>query len=262
MRLQKQGGDNLPWLEAWEEISAHPDRLLARSLLDDAAARTLRRIGEAETVGWSWSAGKDSLGLAAVLEHAGLLDLPGMGRWTALEFPEFLDWSRENAPESVTVEVDEEINLQWLVGRPTLLFPERNVSRWFEFVQKRAQRQFARARGMDLLIGGWRRADGNYLGQAGREFEYVAPQGFTKFSPIAQWSHEDLLHVLAYSGTTMPPIYDYPRGFVLGTGPWPSRQRHPLGLLASWQEIYQVAPQLVLDAASAEIPSARTFLES
>lgn len=258
---RKQSSTQAHWLRVWQEIQASPDTPRAMQLLDEAAERTLSRIPQ-NGVGWCWSGGKDSLALEAVLNHAGLLGtLPGMGALTQLEFPDFAQWCHDHAPRNVKIWTNYRINIDWLMQRPDYLFPAKNASRWFTPVQKAAQRTFARQNDLRMLIGGWRAQDGNYLGQGGRTYEYTTPEGIIKYSPIAQWAHEDLLHVIAHTGMELPPIYDYPRGFPVGTGPWPARPRLN-SISESWHEIYGIDHRLVEQAHEAGMVSASKFLET
>lgn len=259
---RKKGSSQSEWTLVWNEIRKNPDHARSTRLLDDAAQRTIDRLKQVERAGWAWSGGKDSIGLEAVLEHAGLSgSLQGTLGMTRLEFPEFTEWCDANLPENVSKEVNGRIDLAWLKAKPTMLFPAQNASKWFPLVQKATQRRFAKQHRLEVMIGGWRGQDGNYLGSGDREYEYVTPQGFTKYSPIAQWTHEDLLHVIAHSGKQLPPIYDYPRGFPVGTGPWPSRPRLD-SLKESWSEIYGIESSLVHEAAEAGLRSASRFLRN
>ena len=40
---------------------------------------------------------------------------------------------------------------------------------------------------------------------------------FTRFSPIRHWTHEDVLAVAHYYDAPLPPFYDWPNGFIVGT---------------------------------------------
>lgn len=247
---KKQSSTQEEWETSWSFIQANPDQERAHRLVEQAVERTLKRVGGTGAVGWGFSGGKDSLGLQVVMEVAGLDSLPSCGGLTRLEFPEFDKWMEtpDNVPSNFSILRLENINLEWLTGRPELLFPTQNAGRWFPLVQKAAQNKFAKAFGLEILVGGWRKHDGNYLGTANQMYEYRTPQGHVRFSPISQWTHEDLLHVLAVYRKSLPPIYGYPRGFPIGTGPWPSRKRLE-SLEASWRELESIDSSIVVHAA-------------
>lgn len=262
---RKQSSSHEHWLAVWEAVSRHPDHARARRLVEEAADLTRRRIGEvprANATGWGYSGGKDSLALLVVMEAAGLDDLPAFAGLTRLEWPAFEGWLQDPAHRPGNLHVDRlgHIDLAWLRARPDYLFPKERASRWFPHVQRAAEKRFVNANGLDLMIGGWRRADGNYLGTARRRHEYRTPNGHHRFSPISQWSHEDVLHVIASFGKSLPPLYGYARGFPLGTGPWPARPR--AGTLAeAWREVHDIDPDLVHTASAAGFTSATNFLE-
>src|SRR5690606_21263276 len=107
---------------------------------------------------------------------------------------------------------------------------------------------------------GRRRADGNFVGKdLGHGPEYVDRDGFVRLSPIADWSHEDLLHVIAWAGLPLPPIYDWPRGFIVGTGPWAARTG-TLSIDHGWSEVMRIDRTVVETAAAHGIPGAARAL--
>ena len=110
---------------------------------------------------------------------------------------------------------------------------------------------------LNIIILGRRKADGNYTGPKGQNI-YTNKQGVTRYSPIVDWSHEEVLAVCHYFSGALPPTYHWPNGFVVGTGAWPARQW--TGSIANgWQEVYTIDTSIVIKAAK-YIPSALEFL--
>jgi 3'-phosphoadenosine 5'-phosphosulfate sulfotransferase (PAPS reductase)/FAD synthetase len=256
---RKQRSDHGDWLLALAEIRQTPDRDRASALVKEAAARIVRRLRYREPLrpAYGWSGGKDSLALEVVCEAAGLSDCVLV--ISALEFPAFLTWVTNNMPWGLTVEARTALNLTWLAEHPEMLFPQsaEAASRWFSLVQHAGQRAYARRTGCEMLLLGRRRADGNYLGQRIETggYAYTDRGGFERYSPIADWSHEDVLHVLAAYDRELPPCYSWPRGFRVGTGSWPARQWTE-SRAHGWREVQEIDPGILQIAAAAGLPGA------
>lgn len=123
-------------------------------------------------------------------------------------------------------------------------------------MQHRAQRIYSKTHGLDLIILG-RRADGNYVGRGSNI--YTDGKGVTRFSPLADWTHEQILAFIHYNQLPVPPIYSWPNGYLCGTHPWPARQWTG-SVENGWREVYGIDPSIVIGAAE-KIDSARAFLE-
>src|SRR5690606_40965866 len=76
--------------------------------------------------------------------------------------------------------------------------------------------------------------------------------------PLSDWRHEHILAYIHYHRLALPPIYDWPDGYRLGTHPWPARQ-HTRSVEDGWRQIYFIDPSIVISAA-AKIESAQAFL--
>ncbi|MBN2005794.1 MAG: hypothetical protein JXA21_20725 [Anaerolineae bacterium] len=176
---------------------------------------------------------------------------------TNLEFPAFLQWVTDAMPPDLEL-VNSDLDLPWLAQNPGMLFPQesRIAARWFHLVQHAGQEQYYARRRLDLLILGRRRADGNYLGAAGQNL--YTSKGLTRYSPLKDWRHEDVLAFCHYYGYPLPPIYTWPNGFVVGTGAWAARQWTQTAE-QGWYETWLVDPGVVQQAAN-YLPSARKFL--
>lgn len=240
------------WAEALARAYEKPDHDRANRLLWDAVHETEKRV-HGHRVAFGWSGGKDSQLIRAVAERAGIRD--SVLVISELEYPAFLTWVADNMPWGLHVET-RPLDLAWLVRNPNMLFPMSAAAavKWFRAVQHQGQRDYCRQQEIEILVLGRRKADGNFIGKGGRE--YVDPKGFVRFSPIADWTAEDALCVLGALALPLPPCYWWPRGFQVGTGPWPARQFQATREQA-WAEVKQIDPEVVELAARANLPGAK-----
>ena len=153
--------------EAWLEAVATVESAVSEAALGELVAATIEDI-KAKTAGkkaaYAWSGGKDSIVLGKLCEAADVTD--SMIGVCDLEYPAFAAWIEANKPEGCEV-INTHQGLDWLARHPEMLFPQNSAAagRWFSIVQHRAQRIYAKAHGLDLIILGRRRADGNYVGR-------------------------------------------------------------------------------------------------
>jgi hypothetical protein len=255
---QKQRTVQREWEEALRFIRSggYPpgriDRLIA------TAVRDIERKLAGRRAAYAWSGGKDSIALGYVMEAAGYTDCV-MGMCN-LEYPEFLRWVTPNMPLGLEV-INTGQDLKWLKAHPEMLFPMKAdiAAKWFKIVQHTAQARFFKERGLDTIVLGRRRADGNYLGKAGENI-YTDAKGVTRYSPIGAWDHIDILALIELKlGGNWPPIYWWPRGFQVGTHAWPARQW--CGSIENgWREVFAIDPAIVRVAAG-HFESAARFLE-
>lgn len=212
------------------------------------AAEDIRRTWLGKRVALAWSGGKDSQALRIVCDRAGVhRSVLGLSR---LEYPEFLAWATRNMPDGLTVWNTGQ-DLDWLAANPGMLFPKdsKTAGKWFKIVQHTAQAGYFMAENLDALLLGRRRKDGNFVGRNG-ECIYTS-KGITRHSPIADWTHEQVLAVLHYFGggeVALAPCYRWPRGFRVGTGPWPARQ-WTVDEAHGWREVFAIDPSVVEEAA-------------
>lgn len=254
---KKQSADNARFRHVHKTIATLVPRAYAEWLVMSAATtvrRTLKEIG-AKQVAYAWSGGKDSIALEVVMERAGVNEcLMGMCN---LEYPAFLAWVTRHMPDDLEI-VNTGLDLPWLAAHADMLFPKKaaTAAKWFKGIQHNAQDRYFKAHDLDVLILGRRHADGNYTGKDGL---YKNRKGIVRFSPIRHWTHEDVLAVCHYYRRPMPPVYDWPNGYVCGTGAWPARQW--LGTDRNgWAVTYQIDPSIVHQAAE-YLPSAAAYLE-
>lgn len=253
---RKQSIKNEDWLAA----AARIEELVPRAELDELEAATVEEI-RLQTAGkkaaYAWSGGKDSLVLGEICRTAGITEC--MAAVCDLEYPAFTSWIEAHKPENLEV-INTGQNLEWLKKHPEMLFPQDSkvASRWFSIVQHRAQAKYYKAHGLDMILLGRRRADGNYCGKGGNI--YTDGKGVTRYSPLAAWKHETVLAYIYYHDVPMPPIYGWHNGYLCGTHPWPARQWTG-SEAGGWAEVYQIAPEIVQEA-SGTFPGAKKYLKS
>lgn len=252
---RKQSTDNAVWLDA----AARIEELVTREELDAATAAALqeiRTVTAGKKAAYAWSGGKDSLVITDMCQTLGIAE--GVFVHTDLEYPAFLAWCLEHKPEGCEV-INTGQNLEWLARHPAMLFPEKSptISRWFGIVQRAGIRRYFNAHGLDIIVVGHRKADGNVVGRGSNILSNHS--GVVRYSPLADWPHEMVLAYIHYHKIPMPPIYGWKDGYRCGTHPWPSRMRMK-SVAAGWGEVYDIDPSIVEQAAG-HIDSAARFLE-
>lgn len=250
---RKQKSTHEDWLGPVAEAYQDPDYGRADALVDQAVERIM--AVPAARPAYGWSGGKDSQALRVVAEAAGVVECVLV--ISELEYPSFLGWATDHMPWGCWVEA-RPLDLPWLLKHQDWLFPPdaKSAGRWFKAVQHDGQRAYAKRTGCDALLLGRRRADGNHCGPDGI---YRDSSGFLRVSPIHDWSHEDVLCVLGARRMPLPPCYSWPRGFRVGTGPWPARQWCE-SIAHGWSEVLTIDPTVVDLAAREGVLGAREAL--
>ena len=251
---RKQTSDD----RAWRNALANIENLVSRAEIDALAERTIddiKRVTRGRRAAYAWSAGKDSIVLGHLCRAAGLEE--SFLVHCELEYPAFFRWAQENRPPGCEF-VNTGQDLDWLAQNLSMLFPRDSATaaKWFSIVQHTGQRRYCKRNRVEVLILGRRRADGNFVGRGTNH--YVDREGFLRYSPLADWKHEHILAYIHYHRLALPPIYDWPDGYRLGTHPWPARQ-HTRSVEDGWRQVYFVDPSIVIAAAD-KIESAKAFL--
>ena len=233
---------------AWERAFEGVRQSYSRADLDLLAEHTISEIREVVRASggdaaYAWSGGKDSIVLAALCEWAGVG--PCVLVVTDLEYPAFSAWVAQNEPLGLEV-VNTRQNLAWLAAHPHMLFPTSSATSaaWFSQVQHRGQALYFLQRELGVLLLGRRRRDGNYIG--GADGVYTSA-GVTRYSPMRDWSHEDVFAALHHWGLSLPPNYGWADGYKVGTGPWAKRRRGA-SLEATWAMVAEIDPDLATEA--------------
>lgn len=97
-----------------------------------------------------------------------------------------------------------------------------------------------------MLLLGRRKADGNFVGRGSNI--YTNNKGITRFSPLADWSHEEVLACIHYFDIPIPPIYQWKNGYLCGTHNWAARQ-WTQNEANGWAEVYDIEPEIVIEAS-------------
>lgn len=250
---KKQNIDNQQWIDAMNSI----EDLVTKKELDAKIKATVNEIKDkvkGKKAAYAWSAGKDSIVLGKICEKAGIRDCVLVR--SNLEYSAFTDWIEQNKPERLTV-INTGQDMKWLSEHPQMLFPKdsKTAAQWFHIVQHRGQAKYYKDKGLDMLLLGRRRADGNYVGKG--DNIYTNGDGITRYSPLADWTHEEILAYIHYYGCALPPIYGWKNGYLCGTHSWPARQWTNGN---GWQEVFEIEPQIIEEAAK-YFPEAKAILK-
>ena len=253
---KKQRVTNEAWIEVLEKI----EQLVTKEELDEKVRQTVEEIKtktQGKNAAFAWSAGKDSLVLEQICYMAGIN--PCVLVISNLEYKAFLEWVEAHKPAELEI-INTGQDLEWLAKHQQMLFPQNSqiASQWFHIVQHRGQAKYYKAKDLDVLLLGRRRADGNYVGKGSNI--YTDGKGVTRYSPLADWSHEDILAFIHYYEVPVPPIYEWKNGYLCGTHPWAARQWTG-SVENGWKEVYEIEPDIVQSAAEV-IPSAKEFLNN
>lgn len=253
---RKQRIKNSDWIGTFGKI----EQLVSKKELDQLVEKTVKEIKKktkGKKAAYAWSGGKDSLVLGEICQRAGIT--PCVLVICNLEYQAFIEWVEAHKPQELSV-INTGQDIKWLAGHLQMLFPQDSkfAARWFQIVQHRGQTKYYKEQGLDMLLLGRRRADGNYVGKG--DNIYTNGQGVTRYSPLSDWTHEQVLAYIHYYNLEMPPIYDWKNGYLCGTHPWPARQWTG-SVENAWAEIREIDSSIVAEAAE-HIQSAKDFLEN
>lgn len=220
--------------------------------------KDIQAVTEGKKVAMAWSGGKDSIALQHIMDATGMT-YKSFIVLSEMEYPEFLDWIDLNKPDGLE-NVIIPIGYEWLSKHEHMLFPrDSNINaKWYQIIQHKGQKKYAEDNGIDVMILGRRKADGNYVGRGDNKYQKKS-ESFIRYSPIADWTHEEILSLLHYRLVDLPPIYDYPNGFRNGTHPIGARPNTETDEQA-FSELHEIDPNIVKDMAQ-YIPSAKSYLE-
>ena len=252
---KKQSIRNSDWLKALSSIETSVPRSRIEALTAQAVA-DIKHTCAGKRAAYAWSGGKDSIALGHICELAGIKDCVLV--ICELEYKAFTDWVKANAPERLEI-VNTGQNLEWLSKNLQMLFPQdgATAAKWFHIVQHRGQAIYYKRHKLDVICLGRRKADGNYVGRGSNI--YTNAEGVTRYSPIADWTHEEVLAYIHYNNLPIPPIYGWKNGYLCGTHEWAARQWTG-SIENGWREVYEIDKSIVIDAARL-IPSAAEFLK-
>lgn len=253
---RKQQMDQASWLSTIHRI----EELVPKSEIEALTHLTVESIKlevKGNQAAFAWSGGKDSLVLEQLCYQAGVRECVMV--ICDLEYPAFLQWVTDHMPPLLEL-VHTGQDMAWLSANQGMLFPQdaKTAAKWFKLIQHTGQAQYYKKYDLDCLILGRRRMDGNYTGRDGADI-YTNAEGITRYSPMRDWTHEQVLAFIHYYHIPLPPIYGWPNGYRVGTGPWPARQWTG-SIRQGWAEVWQIDQRIVRQAASM-LPSAAAFLQ-
>lgn len=230
----------------------HMNQLITQTVLD------IRTVIGNDSAGYGWSGGKDSVVIDFLMSILG--SYPSIVSITGeLEYPEMKSYILANLPDKCEV-FDSGHTLDWLSKNQHWLFPKnaQELSRWYKVCQHKAQTTLNDRHRLKYVIVGRRKQDGNHVGK--NNLSYNKQAGKITYSPIADWSHEEVLACMKYFNLPVAPCYFWPNGFSVGTTHW--AETYWAGSLTdSWRVVHRIDPQVVITAA-AKIDSANRFLNS
>lgn len=252
---KKQRIKNSDWIEVFEKI----EQLVSKEELEQLVDKTVKEIKEkteGKKAAYAWSGGKDSLVLGELCRLAGITSCVLV--ICNLEYKAFLQWVEVNKPAELEI-INTGQDMKWLATHSQMLFPQdsKTAAQWFQIVQHRGQAKYYKDNQLDIMLLGRRKADGNYVGKG--DNIYTNKSGMTRYSPLADWSHEEILAFIHYYKVDLPPFYEWRNGYSCGTHPWAARQWTG-SMDNGWKEVYEIEPAIVREAART-IESAKTFLE-
>ncbi len=238
--------DQAAWRTAMDNARRHVSDDELDALIDRTVDAVVKERQAGNRIAYGWSGGKDSQALRYVMELAGVQDCM-LAMTSGLEWPAMLRWHTDHMPPACDV-MAMPLDLTWLRDHPSMLFPQgADGQRWFTLVQHRGQTLYTQRERLDLLALGRRRADGNYIGPRGAD-RYTNRKGVTRWSPLADWSHEAVFALIGRENLPLPPCYAWPRGFQVGTGAWPARQ-WTRSLDHGFEECWTIDPDVLRSAA-------------
>lgn len=251
---RKQTSNNADWLYAMEHIADFISADEVEAYADEAISN-IRAASAGKHAAFAWSGGKDSIVLASLCERAGVNE--GYFAYCDLDYPEFVKWCSDNKPACVEM-MHTGYGLEWLAKHQELIFAEGLIGqRWHQISQRGPFTRMFFDKKLDVLIVGHRVIDGNNCGKDG----YIRKKsGEVRYTPIADWPHEVVLGYIHYHNLSLPPIYGWKDGFVIGTHAWPEREFCKT-LEQGYREVYKIDPSIIISAAD-YIQSARHFLET
>lgn len=264
MLIKKQQiEDNAVWLRAFEDCTKSLTREEI-AVLEYKTIALIRKTAQNYCNACSgWIAGKDSLALDHILRKSGIRYTPIMWRGVN-EYPSMTRWIAANKPYGLIEEVIDKYSLPFLEKHPEYLFCSNGTRQKWMATKWARQRKDISKHGFDLFITGRRLKDGNICGS--KESGYVTRKPnatYASFSPLAEWTHEQLLAYIKYENIALPPFYSYERGFLIGSvamGEWTERPMLNKTEDEVWDELYAIDPTIVTNA-SRVLTKARRYLE-
>jgi 3'-phosphoadenosine 5'-phosphosulfate sulfotransferase (PAPS reductase)/FAD synthetase len=218
------------------------------NLIDKTCESIKSKVSNYDRWGVAWSGGKDSVVLDFVCKKISSSPFPScMGMTDELEYPEFLQFVTDNMPHDLVV-YNSGHTLKWLSNNQGWLFPKsgKESSKWFKSIQHNAQNKFVKDKKLSILLTGRRKMDMNYTGVDG--IYKNKSTGVIRYSPLYNWTHEDILACMFYYKLPRAPFYNWNNGFIVGSGCWAARQWTG-SIDSGWKQIYDIDKTIVISAS-------------
>lgn len=250
--MRKQGSQNDQWIELYKNCTS----IISKSEIDLLTIKAIKEIRSVikkygfKKIGYAWSGGKDSIVLLDIIRKSGIDVFGGFSVIHQNEFPQFERWLYDNAPNDLEFMYSEAMSLEWFNDNIEVLFPmtTKNKSK-FTPVWRKEQAEWFLKNDIDVLLLGRRKEDGNIC-KKNKYGDYIATnkKGIVKFDVIAEWNHEQTLAYIKYNDLKLPPIYQYPNGWLFGTHPWTERRRLNGYYFETFDEIMNIDKSILLNA--------------
>lgn len=253
--------ENQDWLDTFAHCTEVCSQEHIEKLTIDTI-NTIRRVSKNyNNICSGWIAGKDSIVLDHILNRSGIKFTPIMWRGTN-EWPQMKRWIENNKPDNIIFEIIDKFDFNFLEKHPDYLFCKKNTRQNWMAEKWKRQNQDIKKYGFDLFILARRLKDGNQCGSKENDFRQEK-EGYTAFSPLAEWSHEEMLAYIKYNNIELPPFYSYKRGFLIGSiamGEWTEYAALNKTENEVWDEIWDIDKSIV-ENASKYLTSAREYMK-
>lgn len=238
---------------------------IPKELIDEKELKAIKLIKEVtkkyNNIVLGYSLGKDSIVVDYLLSKANVKYKQVLFR-TYYHFTEIKQWWEKNKREnSLLIEIPRP-TWEDLEKNSDLLFSinKKADTEWMLYKYKIQQKYLKQ--NCDLFITGRRYAERNRCGAKADNF--IVKGTYDTFSPIADWTTEDVIAYLRYNDIELPPNYlKYKNGFAYGSIAWAERQRFNQfnnDINEKWQEVYDIEKEIVIEA-SKHLSSAKKWLE-
>lgn len=236
----KRNSSEEEWWRSYKEPT------YSKEYINEKIAKTVKDIQsftQGKKIAVAWSGGKDSIALQEVMERANI-DYEIFIVISHMEYPEFMTWINDNKPQGLS-KIIRPHDFSWLSENEDMLFPQdsNKLAKWYKIIQHHGQKGYAKNNNIDVLVLGRRKPDGNYVGRGTNHYQKKS-ETFERYSPLADWGHEEIMALLSYSDKTLPPIYKYPNGFKNGTHPIGARP-NTNSYKQAYDELYTINPKIV-----------------
>lgn len=242
------------WMEVWNNYDKYcsVEHLLQ---LEAKTLKEMREVTKGKKCAYAYSGGKDSVVLSILCNKIGIYD--GVCAISSLFFDESIAHIKATLPSDLTL-VDTGQNMQWLFENQKRFLFSDNMFQWYTIGHLKAQKEYHDQSGIDLMLKGKRKQDGNNLG---KDLIRTNSRTGAEYNPLRDWTHEEVIAYMRYHGKTLSPFYWTKYGFHFGDVEWPSMNlQKGMTVYDMWDYIYSFQPSAVIEAAKG-IDTAEKYLE-